>query len=118
VVGLQLLHSRIWPANEGRVPSAPCTLAGSFPEAPYGALAEKSLVRTNQCVELPDGLDDVTAAAIANPGMSAWAALVERASLQHGETVLVNGATGSAEVPRGAARQILRRGQGHRHRTQ
>jgi NADPH:quinone reductase-like Zn-dependent oxidoreductase len=34
--------------------------------------------------------------AIANPGMSAWAALVERAGLQHGETVLVNGATGSA----------------------
>jgi len=41
-------------------------------------------------------LDDVTAAAIANPGMSAWAALIERAALRPGETVLVNGATGSA----------------------
>jgi NADPH:quinone reductase-like Zn-dependent oxidoreductase len=41
-------------------------------------------------------LDDITAAAIANPGMSAWAALVERAHLTAGETVLVNGATGSA----------------------
>ena len=41
-------------------------------------------------------LDDVTAAAIANPGMSAWAALVERARLKRGETVLVNGATSSA----------------------
>src|SRR6202012_243989 len=39
---------------------------------------------------------DVTAAAIANPGVSAWAGLVERARLQRGETVLVNGATGTA----------------------
>ena len=67
-----------------------------LPEAPYGALAEKCLVRSRQCIELPASLDDVTAAAIANPGMSAWAALVERARLQSGETVLVNGATGSA----------------------
>jgi len=67
-----------------------------LPEAPYGALAEKCLVLSKQCIELPDDLDDVTAAAIANPGMSAWAALVERAVLKPGETVLVNGATGSA----------------------
>ncbi|TIH77219.1 zinc-binding alcohol dehydrogenase family protein, partial [Klebsiella pneumoniae] len=32
----------------------------------------------------------------ANPGMSAWASLVTRAQLQAGETVLINGATGSA----------------------
>ncbi len=66
------------------------------PEAPYGALAERSLVRSERCVPVPDELDDVTAAAIANPGMSAWAGLVERAHLQRGETVLVNGATGTA----------------------
>jgi NADPH:quinone reductase-like Zn-dependent oxidoreductase len=47
-------------------------------------------------VELPDALDDITAAAIANPGMSAWASLVERAHLVAGETVLVNGAAGTA----------------------
>jgi len=67
-----------------------------LPEAPYGALAEKTLVRSRQCVAVPDGLDDATAAAIANPGMSAWAALVERARLQPGETVLINGAAGTA----------------------
>lgn len=67
-----------------------------LPEAPYGSLAEKSLVRTKQCIDLPNSLDDVTAAAIANPGMSAWAALVERATLKSGETVLINGATGTA----------------------
>src|SRR5690349_2140403 len=42
----------------------------------------------------PDDLDDVTAAAIANPGMSSWAALQDSAKFQAGETVLVNGATG------------------------
>ena len=67
-----------------------------LPEAPYGALAEKSLVRSRQCLAVPDGLDDVMAAAVANPGMSAWAALMERARLRAGETVLVNGATGTA----------------------
>jgi NADPH:quinone reductase-like Zn-dependent oxidoreductase len=68
----------------------------ALPEAPYGALAEKCLVRSGHCIAVPDGLDDITAAAIANPGMSAWAALVLRAELRPGETVLVNGATGSA----------------------
>ncbi len=47
-------------------------------------------------VPLPDALDDITAAAIANPGMSSWAAYTERARLKAGETVLVNGATGTA----------------------
>ena len=67
-----------------------------LPETPFGALAEKSLVRSEHCVTVPDLLEDVTAAAIANPGMSAWAALVERARLRPGETVLINGATGTA----------------------
>jgi NADPH:quinone reductase-like Zn-dependent oxidoreductase len=67
-----------------------------LPEAPHGAMAEMTAVRSSQCVDLPVGIDDVTAAAIANPGMSAWAALTERAHLQAGETVLINGATGTA----------------------
>jgi NADPH:quinone reductase-like Zn-dependent oxidoreductase len=68
----------------------------ALPEAPYGAMAQYSVVRSEHCVEIPDGLDDVTAAAIANPGMSAWVALAERARIQPGETVLINGATGTA----------------------
>src|SRR5580658_5875220 len=68
----------------------------ALPEAPFGSLAERSLVSAQRCILWPNELDDVTAAAIANPGMSAWAALVERAQLQPGETVLVNGATGTA----------------------
>jgi len=68
----------------------------ALPEEPYGAMAEKSVVRSQQCIELPDDLDDITAAAIANPGMSAWCALEQRAHLKPGETVLINGATGTA----------------------
>jgi len=67
-----------------------------LPKPPLGSMSERTVVRSGQCVALPDGLDDVTAAAIANPGMSAWAAMKERARLAAGETVLVNGATGTA----------------------
>ncbi|MFZ0038525.1 MAG: zinc-binding alcohol dehydrogenase family protein [Candidatus Acidiferrales bacterium] len=67
-----------------------------LPRAPFGSMSEKTIVQPSQCVSLPDDLDDVTAAAIANPGMSAWAAFKERAKLAPGETVLVNGATGTA----------------------
>ena len=67
-----------------------------LPAAPFGAMAEKTRVPSSHCIPIPDDLDDVTAAAIANPGMSCWAALVERARLQPGETALVNGATGAA----------------------
>jgi len=67
-----------------------------LPEAPYGSMAEKVVIKPSQCIPLPDDLDDITAAAIANPGMSSWAAFNERARLVAGETVLVNGATGTA----------------------
>ena len=68
----------------------------AMPEAPYGSLAEQCPTNLRRSIEIPDSLDDITAAAIANPGMSAWAGLVERAHLVAGETVLVNGATGTA----------------------
>jgi len=67
-----------------------------LPRAPFGAMAEWAVARDAQCLPLPDDLDDVTAAAIANPGMSSWAAYAERAKLKPGETVLVNGATGAS----------------------
>lgn len=68
----------------------------AIPEAPFGAMAQKTLVDPRRTVEVPDQLDDVAAAAIANPGMSCWGALVERAHFRPGETVLINGATGSS----------------------
>jgi NADPH:quinone reductase-like Zn-dependent oxidoreductase len=68
----------------------------AFPRAPFGSMAERTAVRPSMCVPLPDGLSEVQAAAIANPGMSAWVSLMERAALASGETVLVLGATGVA----------------------
>ncbi len=67
-----------------------------FPRAPFGGMAERTVVSTSRCMEVPDGVDDVMLAALADPGMSAWAALEVRAKMVPGETVLVNGATGSA----------------------
>ena len=68
----------------------------AFPPSPWGAMAQYAPVDYAHCLPLPDNLDDATAAAMANPGMSAWAALVMRAGFKAGETVLINGATGSA----------------------
>lgn len=68
----------------------------AFPRNPVGAMAEQVCVQADCVVPLPDDIDDITAAAIANPGMSSWAALTERAQLQQGEGVLINGANGAS----------------------
>ena len=68
----------------------------AFPRPPFGSLAEQTVVEESHCIVLPHALSDVQAAALANPGVSCWAALEERARLRSGETVLVNGATGVA----------------------
>jgi NADPH:quinone reductase-like Zn-dependent oxidoreductase len=67
-----------------------------MPREPYGGMAEKVAVTPRQCVPLPNDVDDITAAAIAIPGLSSWAAFKERAHLIAGENVLINGATGTA----------------------
>ena len=67
-----------------------------LPEAPFGGLAERCVVDARRCIALPGELSDVDAAAMAIPGMSSWAAFVERAHLRAGETVLINGATGAS----------------------
>ena len=63
---------------------------------PYGTMAELASAPRAICVPLPEGLDETTAAAALNPGLSGWLALKWRAQLQPGETVLVLGATGVA----------------------
>ncbi|WP_162388041.1 quinone oxidoreductase family protein [Spirosoma endbachense] len=57
-------------------------------------MAEKALVRSGAYVVLPDAIDSITAAALPNPGLSAWFSLYYRAGLRPGETVLINGSTG------------------------
>jgi NADPH:quinone reductase-like Zn-dependent oxidoreductase len=94
-------------SSHGAVPFVPgvdgtgVTQAGErvyfcFPEHPYGGMAEWCLVDAQRCVALPKDLDERLAAAIAIPGMSSWAALAERAKLRTGQTVLINGATGTS----------------------
>ena len=67
-----------------------------MPKAPFGGMAEKVLVPKEHCIPVPDGVDDVLAAAIGNPGLSSMAALKSRADFKAGDTVLVHGATGDA----------------------
>jgi NADPH:quinone reductase-like Zn-dependent oxidoreductase len=64
--------------------------------SPYGTFAERGLAANWMCIPLPEGLDDATAAGIANPAMSSWAALNGRAKFVAGESVLILGATGVA----------------------
>jgi NADPH:quinone reductase-like Zn-dependent oxidoreductase len=66
------------------------------PRAPYGTMAEQTVVPRAFCLPVPDAVDDLTAAALPNPAMSSWLALLWRARLEPGETVLILGATGVA----------------------
>ncbi|MFC4907503.1 quinone oxidoreductase family protein [Actinomadura gamaensis] len=66
------------------------------PVPPYGGMAERTLVRRGGWLPVPDGVDDVTAAAVLNPGMAAWKAVVVEGGVAAGETVLVLGATGAS----------------------
>ncbi|NHA03565.1 zinc-binding alcohol dehydrogenase family protein [Mucilaginibacter sp. HC2] len=59
-----------------------------------GMMSEKALINKSWYVSVPDELDDVTAAAIPNPAISAWLSLVYKGKLKAGDTVLILGATG------------------------
>lgn len=61
---------------------------------PFGAMAERA--PASFTVAVPDGLDDVTVAAVVNPALAAWLPLTTRGRLARGETVMVLGATGAA----------------------
>jgi NADPH:quinone reductase-like Zn-dependent oxidoreductase len=63
--------------------------------APYGSMAERTVVPADVLVDVPDGVDDSVAAALGNTGLAAYLALAWRCGLQPGETVLVLGATGA-----------------------
>lgn len=64
--------------------------------APYGAMAELTVVPRPFTFPVPKGVSDETAAALPNPGVSAWLSLAFRARLQPGENILILGATGIA----------------------
>jgi NADPH:quinone reductase-like Zn-dependent oxidoreductase len=71
-------------------------VAFMIPQRPYGGMAEETLVGRDRWLPVRDGVDDVTAAAVANPGMAAWKTIVWEAELEAGEAVLVLGATGTS----------------------
>ncbi|HEY4306313.1 MAG TPA: zinc-binding alcohol dehydrogenase family protein [Gemmatimonadaceae bacterium] len=67
-----------------------------MPTPPFGTIAEFAPISRAHLLDFPASVSSVTAAAIAIPGMSSWAALNDRAHFVAGETVLVNGATGTS----------------------
>lgn len=59
-----------------------------------GMLAEKATIYKSRIVNVPDGLDDITAAALPNAVIGAAMGLRFKADIQPGDVVLINGATG------------------------
>jgi NADPH:quinone reductase-like Zn-dependent oxidoreductase len=66
------------------------------PRSPFGSMAERTVIKRERTIPLPAGLDDAVAAALGNPAIATWGALLGRAKFQPGERVLINGATGAA----------------------
>jgi NADPH:quinone reductase-like Zn-dependent oxidoreductase len=68
-----------------------------FDEARYpsGSLAESTAINRGSGIEVPEGIASEQAIAFGVAGMAAWLALTWRGGLEAGETVLVNGASGS-----------------------
>jgi NADPH:quinone reductase-like Zn-dependent oxidoreductase len=64
------------------------------PRPPHGAMAQRTVVSRAFTFAIPDNVNDETAAALPNPGVSAWLSLAYRAKLVRGENVLILGATG------------------------
>jgi NADPH:quinone reductase-like Zn-dependent oxidoreductase len=59
-----------------------------------GMLAEKAIIHKDRIVKIPDGLDDVIAAALPNAVMGAAMGLKFKADIQPSDVVLINGVTG------------------------
>jgi len=62
--------------------------------APYGSMAERTLVPESALIPATEGVDPVILAALGNAGLAAHTALHWRGGLHAGETVVILGATG------------------------
>ncbi|MBR0693420.1 NADPH:quinone oxidoreductase family protein [Bradyrhizobium lablabi] len=60
----------------------------------FGSLAERMTAKASFSARLPENADFVVGSAIQHGYVTAWYALVDRARLQAGETILVTGAAG------------------------
>jgi NADPH:quinone reductase-like Zn-dependent oxidoreductase len=86
------------PGNDGVgiVPEDGSRVYFISPRAPFGSMAEYSVVSRAMTIPVPANIDDADAAALGNPGLATWGSLLGRAKFQSGEAVLINGATGIA----------------------
>jgi NADPH2:quinone reductase len=64
--------------------------------APNGSMCQRTAVPRSFCWPVPEGIDDIIAAALPNPALSSWLPLITTARLARGENVLILGATGVA----------------------
>lgn len=77
------------------------------PLAPYGSIAEQTLLEDGAWWYLPDGLEAAPALACGIAGLAAYLSLVHRAQLKSGERVLILGAGGAVgQVGLVAAKQL------------
>jgi NADPH:quinone reductase len=60
-----------------------------------GSMAERAAVKTQELVQLPEGLGAAEALCFGIAGLAAWLALEHRVGVNEGETVLVLGASGT-----------------------
>jgi len=63
-------------------------------ESWFGGFAERMVAKESSTVFLPPNVDFIAGSTILHTYLTAWYALIERARLQAGETVLVTGAAG------------------------
>jgi NADPH:quinone reductase-like Zn-dependent oxidoreductase len=71
-----------------------CFLTATSIVGPFGSMAEKTLIRPQYALPVPDCVSDVEAAGVGNAGLAAWLPLSWRGRLRSGEVVLILGATG------------------------
>ena len=67
----------------------------AMPRAPFGSMAQRTVVARQRCFPSPDGMDEATVAAAFNPALAAWGAVKFRAEMKPGDSVLILGATGA-----------------------
>jgi N-ethylmaleimide reductase len=60
-----------------------------------GAYSDYLVIASEKLVPIPDGLDDVKAAAMPVAALTAWQSLFEAGALKRGERVLIHGAAGA-----------------------
>ena len=74
-------------------------------------MAEKTLVRPEYALPVPNDVSDVEAAGVGNAGLAAWLPLSWRGRLHAAEVVLILGATGtSGLIAAFAAKRVNRHG--------